>query len=544
MATSATTQPSRGLYLMNRVFFLLCISLSTIAVGQPPAEEVDRSALTAKLAKVKVYDGDSVTMSPERDLLDGFRDWGKEGLQHLRGRLSDESRDVRHESLLLLAELPGGNDLLLEALKDKTCSVRGDILGMVGYVLRDERFIPAAGDLIHSEDKSLSIQAIGVTGRTHLLKVASDLLQIMKSDDETRSHAAAQALANMGIPDGAKIIVENARGTVDAPLWQGKVIDTLARSGSPDAVEYLMELFDDGMKMTKADEEPAGMVFSAAEHKELLNGKPRGAGIMLTGRSASAIASIGHRLAMPILQKGLKHPNKYVRSAAVQGLSAGDPTAGKALLEAIETAPKEQVGGILYAIAKTKDKSLVEEVRKLLDGPNRVDAITTLATLGDQSVVDTAIENSKATDMRTKQMGIIAVAALADDSDKARERVSELLNDPSARIQSSALSWVGAGGVDPAVESTILAWAKTQKNPNVIAMAARTLASVGGPKSMDYLQSLEKSESANVRYTAALARATISGEDQIFVRDSGEKVKVVLTSYYARSRRDRRLAAR
>ena len=159
-------------------------------------------------------------------------------------------------------------------------------------------------------------------------------------------------------------------------------------------------------------------------------------------------------------------------------------------------------------------------------------------------MVDTAIENSKATDMRTKQMGIIAVAALDDDSDKARERVSELLNDPSARIQSSALSWVGAGGVDPAVESTILAWAKTQKNPNVIAMAARTLASVGGPKSMDYLQSLEKSESANVRYTAALARATISGEDQIFVRESGEKVKVVLTSYYARSRRDRRLAAR
>ena len=82
-------------------------------------------------------------------------------------------------------------------------------------------------------------------------------------------------------------------------------------------------------------------------------------------------------------------------------------------------------------------------------------------------------------------------------------------------------------------------WAQKQDDPRQISQAASALARVGGDASVDYLQSLTKSKSANVRYTAALCLATITGSEQIFVRDSGEKVKVVLTARYAAARRDR-----
>ena len=510
--------------------------------SQPPAaKELDTAALIAKLAKVKDYEDDRVTMSPDRDLLEGFKEWGDDGLQYLRKALKDEIRDVRHHSVLLLAELPGGNDLLLETLQDESSSMRGEILGMIGYVLRDRRFIPAAAALIDSKDAALSKQAIGVAGRTHYLAVANDLMQIMKSDDKSRSVAAAYALAKMNVPDGAKLICDDARENVEIPLWQGKVIDTLGGSGSPDAVEYLLELFEKGMKMTKADDEPAGMMFSAAEHKELLNGKsPKGAGIMLTGRSASAIAAIGHRTAMPILHQGLSHPNKHVRSAALRAISAGDPTAGKVLLEKLKTTPQQELAFMFYAISRTGDTSLVNEIKKThLDGPGRDDAIAALAVLGDQSIVKTAIENSKSEDMGRKQMGAIAVAAISNDSEKARERLAELFDDPSPQIRYVTFSSIPMQGVNESIESVVLKWVKNQKDPKEISQAITALARVGGPDSLDYLRSLAESKSANVRYSASLCLATITGAEQIFVRDSGEKVKVVLTSRFAAARRSR-----
>ena len=439
---------------MNRLVWILigCVMLAggPSAIAQTsPDSEVDRTALLAKLAKVKDYHDDRVTMSPDRDLLNGFKEWGDEGLQQLRKSMSDESRDVRHHSLLLLARLPGGNDVLLETLKDESSSMRTEILGMIGHVLRDARFIPAAGELIHSKDADVAKQAIGVTGRTHYLAVASDLVQIMKSDDRALKVAAAYALAGMGVPDGAKLICDDARENVNIPLWQGKVIDTLGRSGSPDAIEYLLEIFEKGMGMTEADDEPAGMVFSAAEHDDMLNGEaPKGAGIMLTGRAAAAIASIGHRSKMPIVQQGLKHPNEHVRSAALRALGAGDPTAGKALLEMLETAAEDQTTSILYAIANTGDRSLVKDLQKFLDGPSRDSAIIALATLGEKSMSQAAIKNSKSEDQRIQYMGAIGVAALAGDSAEARERIVELFDDPSPQIASIALSEIGKAGVN------------------------------------------------------------------------------------------------
>ena len=440
----------------------------------------DHAELIDALAKSKVYSDNSVTMSPDRALLDGFKQWGKDGLQHLRKSLKHESRDVRHHSLLLLAELPGGNDLLLETLKDKSSSVRSNILSMVGQVLRDRRFIPAAGELIHDDDDSLAIQAIGLTGRTQFLKVASDLVKIMNSDNKPRSVAAASALAAMGIPDGAKIIANDARENFDVPLWQGKVIDRLARSGSPDGVEYLLEMFQNGMNMTKADDEPTGMVFSAAEHKEMMTGKaPKGAGIMLTGRSASAIANIGDPRAMPILQEGLEHPNNHVRTAAVRGLTAGDPTAGKALLKALskamKTESKDNASQIIYAIAKTKDKSLAPQLHPYLGGTQGPDAVAALAMLGDQTVLEHAIKLSSAPDERHKHFAIIAVAAFSGTSDKAQNRIVELFDDPSPQIRSATFSWVSTGEINPTMESAILKWLEKQQDPREIATAVRAL---------------------------------------------------------------------
>ena len=524
-------------------FFVFIVMAATVASASAQ-DTNDHAELIDALAKSKVYSDNSVTMSPDRELLEGFKQWGKDGLQHLQKSLNDDSRDVRHHSLLLLAELPGGNDLLLEILKDKSSPVRSDILSMVGQVLRDRRFIPAAGELIHDDDDSLALHAIGVTGRTHFLKVASDLVKIMNSDNKPRSLAAANALAAMGIPDGAKIIADDARENYDVPLWQGKVIDRLARSGSPDGVEYLLEMFQSGMNMTKADDEPAGMVFSAAEHKEMMTGKaPKGAGIMLTGRSASAIANIGDPRAMPILQKGLEHPNKHVRAAAVRGLTAGDPTAGKALLKALskemETESKDNASMIIYAIAKTKDKSLAPQLHPYLGGPQGPDAVAALAMLGDQSVLKYAIELSSAPDQRRKHFAIIAVAALSGTSDKAQNRIIELLADPSPQIRSATFSWVANAGINPTIETAILKWLENQQEPREISPAVRALANIGGTASMEYLQSLTQSKSAQVRYTAALTRQAISGDQQIFVRDNGEKVNVVLTSYYASARRKR-----
>ena len=530
---------------MIRILASIAIAINAASAFAQDAN--DHADLIDALAKSKVYSENSVTMSPDRTLLKGFQEWGKDGLQHLKKSLNDDSRDVRHHSLLLLARLPGGNDLLLETLKDKSSSVRSNILSMVGQVLRDYRFIPAAGELIHDDDESVALYAIAVTGQTHYLKVASDLVKIMNSDNKSRSVAAANALAAMGIPDGAKIIVDDARKNVDIPLWQGKVIDRLARSGSPDAVEYLLELFQNGMDMTKADDEPAGMVFSAAEHEEMLNGKaPKGAGIMLTGRSASAIASIGNPQAMPILQKGLEHPNSHVRAAAVNGLMAGDPTAGKALLKALAKAvkaeSKDNASQIIFAIAKTNDKSVAPQLHQYLNGQRDPDVIAALAMLGDSTMVSKAIELSKTADQRSKNYGIIAVAAFSD-LPEARERLLELLDDPSPQIRSATFSWVATRGVNPEAESAILKWVKKQQDPREITTAAGALASVGSTASMEYLESLAKSESAQVRYTAALARQAISGDQQIFVRDNGENVSIVLTSQYASARR-KRLAAR
>jgi len=461
--------------------FFVFIAIAITVANASAQDKADPADLIDTLAKSKVYSDNSVTMSPDRALLEGFKQWGKDGLRHLQKSMNHESRDVRHHSLLLLAELPGGNDLLLETLKDKSSSVRSNILSMVGQVLRDRRFIPAAGELIHDDDDSLAIQAIGLTGRTHFLKVASDLVKIMNSNNKSRSVAAANALAAMGIPDGAKIIADDARENYDVPLWQGKVIDRLARSGSPDGVEYLLEMFQNGMNMTKADDEPAGMAFSAAEHKEMMTGKaPKGAGIMLTGRSASAIANIGDPRAMPILQKGLEHPNNHVRAAAVRGLSAGDPTAGKALLKALskamETESKDNASQIIYAIAKTKDKSLAPQLHPYLGGTQGPDAVAALAMLGDQTVLEHAIKLSSAPDERHKHFGFIAVAALSGTSDKAQNRIVELFDDPSPQIRSATFSWVSTGEINPTMESAILKWLEKQQDPREIATAVRTLA--------------------------------------------------------------------
>ena len=100
-------------------FFVFIVMAATVASASAQ-DTNDHAELIDALAKSKVYSDNSVTMSPDRALLDGFKQWGKDGLQHLRKSLKHESRDVRHHSLLLLAELPAGNDLLLETLKDKS----------------------------------------------------------------------------------------------------------------------------------------------------------------------------------------------------------------------------------------------------------------------------------------------------------------------------------------------------------------------------------------------------------------------------------------
>ena len=94
-------------------------------------------------------------------------------------------------------------------------------------------------------------------------------------------------------------------------------------------------------------------------------------------------------------------------------------------------------------------------------------------------------------------------------------------------------------GVNESIESVVLKWVKNQKDPKEIPQAITALARVGGPDSLEYLRSLAESKSANVRYSASLCLATITGTEQIFVRDSGEKVKVVLTSRFAAARRSR-----
>jgi len=108
--------------------FFVFIAIAITVANASAQDKADPADLIDTLAKSKVYSENSVTMSPDRALLEGFKQWGKEGFQHLQKSMSHESRDVRHHSLLLLAELPGGNDLLLETLKDKSSSVRGDIL--------------------------------------------------------------------------------------------------------------------------------------------------------------------------------------------------------------------------------------------------------------------------------------------------------------------------------------------------------------------------------------------------------------------------------
>ena len=505
---------------------------------------LDTNALLAKLAEIKVFQDrggtESVTMSPDRKLLDGFKRWGADGLEQLRKSMSDQSRDVRHHAVLLLAELPGGTDLLLDSLKDEECTVRGNILGMIGHVLRDRRFIAAAGDLIKSADKSLSAQAISVAGRTHYLKAADDLRTIMKSNDQTRSLSAAYALAQMNIPDGADMICQHARENIDIPFEQGQVIASLASSGSPDAVPYLLEMFEKGMKMTAEKDEPAGMVFTGPEHQEMLSGKaPNGAGIMLAGRSASAIASISHRQPMPMLQQGLQHPNKHVSSAALRGLAAGDPTAGNSLLNLLEAAKPNEVSIILYTLARTKDKSVVGKIKKYLDGPDHDDAVAAIAMLGDASVLDDALKMSRTGETRSKHMAIIALAALTRESPQARERITELFDAPSPPIKSAVFGWIGMGGINPELETQILLWAKKQSEPARIVLAIRALAHVGGEASLEWLRSLAQSDAANVRYTASLCLQTIKGEQQIFVRDSGEEVVVVLTAFYSAAKRRR-----
>lgn len=538
---------------MCRYLFLTFLLLLMFLVEPSPTidaqdvsegEAVDSKALLVKLAEIKVFeqrgDSESVTMSPDRELFNGFKKWGAEGLTQLRESMGDESRDVRHHAVLLLAELPGGNDLLLESLEDENCTVRGNILGMIGHVLRDRRFIEAAGDLIHSSDKTLSAQAISVAGRTHYLKVASDLLTIMKSDDKSRSLAAAYALAQMNVPDGAELICQQARENVDIPFEQGQVISSLAQSGSPEAVPYLLDMFDKGMKMTAADDEPAGMIFTGPEHQEMLSGKaPKGAGIMLTGRSASAIASIAHRRPMPVLQQGLKHPNKHVRSAALRGLAAGDPTAGNVLIELLGTTEPNETARVLYALARTKDSGQVDEIKKYLDGSNHADAVAAIALLGDSSVLESALKMSQSGEERDKHMAIIALATLASGSPQARKRTLELFDDPSPSIQAAVFGWIGMHGANEELESQVVRWAKNQTDSGQIALAVRALAHIGGESSLEWLGSLAKSESANVRYTASLCRQTITGQQQIFVRDSGEHVDVVLTAYYAAARRQR-----
>lgn len=427
---------------MNR--FLISIAvviLATVNGILAQATEHERSDLLEKLSRVKDYHDDHVTMSPDRDLLKGFKAWGDPGIEQLRKSLRDENRDVRHHCVLLLAELPGGTDVLLETLQDKSSRdlnpVRMVILGLMGPVLRDRRFISALDSLIDSDDQDLSVQAISASGSAHYLKLASGLLRIMRSENGPRAIASAYALAEMNIPDGARLICEDARNSIELPLWQGKVVDTLRRSGSPDAVPYLLEMFEKGMEITAADEEPARMVFS--------------------------------------------------------------------------------------------------DVRHLLDGPRRVDAVAALSGLGDESVLDAAIALLESDDRRSQQMGIISIANLADKSQKARDRLTKVLAEPDESLQATALSWIGAVGEHPTLEKAVLRWAKKQDDPKKILVAIRALARVGSSASMEYLRSLSESTSATVRYTAALCRGAITGKNQIFVRDSGEEVDVVLTSYYARS---------
>ena len=137
-----------------------------------------------------------------------------------------------------------------------------------------------------------------------------------------------------------------------------------------------------------------------------------------------------------------------MRAAAVRGLSAGDPTAGKALLKALskamETESKDNASQIIYAIAKTKDKSLAPQLHPYLGGTQGPDAVAALAMLGDQTVLEHAIKLGSAPDERHNHFAIIAVAALSGTSDKAQKRMVELYDDPSPLIRSATFSWVSS----------------------------------------------------------------------------------------------------
>ena len=74
-------------------FFVFIVMAATVASASAQ-DTKDHAELIDALAKSKVYSDNSVTMSPDRALLDGFKQWGKDGLQHLRKSLKHESRDA------------------------------------------------------------------------------------------------------------------------------------------------------------------------------------------------------------------------------------------------------------------------------------------------------------------------------------------------------------------------------------------------------------------------------------------------------------------
>jgi len=441
-------------------------------------EPVELQGLVEQVLASEMYrdhgETETVTMSPDRDLVKGFKSLGEPGLVKLREFLNHESRDVRHHACLILTDVPQGNDILLEAIKDETCQSREGILRMIGGPIRDHRFIAAAGELIHDQDKSLSLAAIGIAGRTHYLNVANDLVQMTK-DDQERAVAAAYALCNMNVPLGAATVVKNARKTVEIPFEQGKVIDTLGASGSVDAVDYLLELFVKGAEMT-----------------------------------------------------------------ALHALSAGDPTAGKSLLSYLETAPPEASSYILFIISKTEDKSLVPKLRELAEqaGDDRKPpVVAALASLGDDSILDDAIELMNSTDESKREFGIISIARLAGSNERALDAATKFIAQPDTRSAENMIHWLGTHANHPNVEAVLLEQFKSVVEPT--SGMLRAVATAGGPKTIAWLKEQTQSKSSKVRYVSACCLGAMTGQQQIYVRDSGEEVVVVLTSVDDQIRRKR-----
>lgn len=345
--------------------------------------------------------------------------------------------DVRERAVTALGAIraPGSGPAVLERLKDGAPVVRKSAASAAGAMGLREAAAEIAR-LVDDSEANVRSTVPTVLGQLGGKEAASRIVPMLKhADAEVRSNAV-KALGVLGAEEEIAGIAALLRD--DHESVRREAAQVAGAWGLTAAIPDLLKMLEDKDALASANASSALVTLGAAHTADRLRALFKHEQLQTRQSAALALGGLGCRDAIPELREFLKSaPDEAAGDAAIALATLGDRDSGPAIrgiLRPLDTRPDLflALGMLQDAESKTKLR-----VMAMTAGDVRMNALNTLAQLGDRGAIPGLRRLVVDADPSARNLGALGLATLDSREDAAL--FLGLLEDEEGFVRSSAL---------------------------------------------------------------------------------------------------------